>query len=271
MEIQWPLVIFSLLAGCGGVGIASIGISEALGIAKKSRVPVAIVGLVFLIVGGCASVLHLGQPANIMAAAANIFSFSGISVELIMLGINVVVALVYLLLVSRESAAAKPVSFVGILTGIVLAFVVGNGYIMESQPNWNTIMLPLAYLGSGLGSGTALFAAVMAVRKEEQADFKAFSPFAIGGAALQLVSFLAYGAVLGFAVDAAIFWLGAIVVGSLVALVGALLMSKQNAWAYVAVIAALIGGLCIRAIMWLVGSGFLTFFDAGAAHTILGF
>jgi DMSO reductase anchor subunit len=271
MSIQWPLVIFSLLAGCGGVGIASIGISEALGIAKKSRVPAAIVCLVFLIVGGCASVFHLGQPSNIMAAATNIFSFSGISVELIMLGINVVIAAIYLFLVNRESKAAKPLSLVGILTGIVLAFVVGNGYVMESQPNWNTIVLPLAYLGSGLGCGTALFASVMAVKKEEEADFKAFAPFAIGAAALQLISFLAYGAVLGFTCDAVLYWLGAIVVGSAVTLVAALLISKKNVWAYAAFACALIGGLSIRALMWLVGTGFLTLFEEAAAHNILGF
>ncbi len=108
MEIQWPLVIFGLLAGCGGATIAFIGISEILGVGKKARIPAAIAAIILLIVGGCASVLHLGQPANIMAAAANVFSFSGISVEMIALGLNVIVAVVYLLLArSGNEAAAK--------------------------------------------------------------------------------------------------------------------------------------------------------------------
>ena len=92
MAIQWPLVIFSLLAGAGGALLAFVGLSGVLGLAKKARVPAAVGALVLLVVGGCASVAHLAQPANIMAAAANVFSFSGISVELIMLGVNAIVA-----------------------------------------------------------------------------------------------------------------------------------------------------------------------------------
>ena len=67
MAIQWPLLIFSLLAGCGGVTLASAGVAELLGVAKKTRFIAVVVALVLLIVGGCASVLHLAQPANIMA------------------------------------------------------------------------------------------------------------------------------------------------------------------------------------------------------------
>ena len=149
MAIQWPLVIFSLLAGAGGALLAFVGLSEVLGLAKKARVPAAVGALVLLVVGGCASVAHLAQPANIMAAAANVFSFSGISVELIMLGVNAIVAVAYVLTARGESAnATKIVGIVGIVTGVAMTFVVGNGYVMEAQPNWNTPALPFAYLGS---------------------------------------------------------------------------------------------------------------------------
>ena len=271
MAIQWPLLIFSLLAGCGGALLSSIGIAELLKIGKKTCKIASIVALILLIIGGCASVLHLGQPKNIMAAAANIFSFSGISVELIMLGINVVVAALYLILNARENASAKIVAYIGIVTGVIMAFVVGNGYVMESQPNWNTITLPLAYLGSGLGCGVALFACLMAAKQEESLDIQKFSIYVIGAEAIQLICFLAYGAALGFSAEPALFWGGAIVVGSVCALCAAIAMRKQVAASYAACACALVGGVCIRALMWIVGTGFLTFFDAAAAHSILGF
>ena len=80
MDIQWPLVVFGLLAGCGGATLAFVGLSEFLGIGRNARRPAALAALALLMVGGCASVAHLAQPANIMAAAANVLSLSGISV-----------------------------------------------------------------------------------------------------------------------------------------------------------------------------------------------
>ncbi len=53
-----------------------------------------------------------------------------------------------------------------------MAFVVGNGYVMESQPNWNNIALPLAYLGSGLACGATLFAALAGKDEKAQAALR---------------------------------------------------------------------------------------------------
>lgn len=271
MEIQWPLVIFSLLAGCGGVTLAFAGLSAVLGIGEKARVPAAICSLVLLVVGGCASVLHLGQPANIMAAATNIFSFSGISVELIMLGASVIVALIFLLLARGDNAGGvKAVGVIGIVVGLVMAFVVGNGYVMVAQPHWNTPMLPLAYLGSGLAMGATLFASLMVATKAAVADVKKIMPYVVAATALQAIAFIAYAAVISFAVDALLFWGGALLVGSVGALVCAVLMPKTPTLAYAAFVCALIGGICLRALMWLVGTGYLAFFDMAAAYHVFG-
>lgn len=271
MEIQWPLVIFSLFAGCGGAALAFVGLSEVLAIGRKARVPVVAVALGLLVVGGLASVLHLGQPANIMAAAANIFSFSGISVELIMLGINVIVAIVYLVLVRNDTASAtKIVGIIGIVTGLLLAFVVGNGYVMMAQPLWNTPALPFGYLGSGLAMGGALFASVMVITKADAGEMKKITPFVLGAGIIQVIAFLAYGTVIGFAVDPLLFWGGAIVVGSVGTIVCAAFIPKMSNLAYAMLVCAFIGGICFRALMWLVGSGYLDLFGAAAAHQVLG-
>lgn len=272
MAIQWPLLIFSLLAGCGGVTLASAGVAELLGVAKKTRFVAVVVALVLLIVGGCASVLHLAQPANIMAAAANIFSFSGISVELIMLGLNVIVGAIYLVLVGRggSASASKAVGVIGIVVGIVMAFVVGNGYVMEAQPLWNTPLLPVAYLGSGLACGATLFASLMVARGEEAADIAKFAPVALAATVIEAVAFLAYGAVIGFACDAAVYWGGAIVVGCAGAIACAVVARKTPAAWYGSCACALVGGIAIRAVMWMIGTGFIAGFATAASRTVLG-
>lgn len=273
MSIQWPLVIFSLLAGCGGVTFAFVGVSELLGTAKKARSVATIVALAMLVIGGCASVLHLAQPANIMAAAANVFSFSGISVELIMLGINVILCVAYLLvsLKGASESAAKGIAIVGILTGLAMAFVVGNGYVMESQPNWNTPLLPIAYLGSGIGCGAAVFLSIhAALGSDEGREGSALGIVAIAGLVLQLVAFLGYGAAIGFAVDAAVYWGGAVLVGSVGAIACAVAARKTPAAWYGAAACALVGGLALRACMWMLGYGFIQGFALAASRSVLG-
>ncbi len=271
MAIQWPLLVFGLLAGCGGGMLAFIGLSEIFGVAKGSRLIAVIIALVLLVVGGCASVLHLGQPANIMAAAANIFSFSGISVELIFLGINVIVALVYLVMRKRESSegSIKVVAIIGMVTGICMAFVVGNGYVMESQRNWNTVALPLSYLASGLAMGGTLFVALMVGKKEDVAEVKRMNVWALAALVLQAVMFLAYAVLTGFVLDVLVFWGCAIVIGTAAAIVCTAMVSKNPNLAYGAVACSVVGGIALRAAMWLAGSGFLALFAVAAVRGVL--
>lgn len=137
MAIQWPLAIFSLLAGCGGGMLAFMAFAEVKGFGVNRRFPLAVAALVLIVVGGCASVAHLGNPANIMAAAANIGSLSGISVELIFLGASAVFAAAYAVAVKRGASAGarKAIAIIAGVLGVILAFVTGNGYVMESQVN----------------------------------------------------------------------------------------------------------------------------------------
>ena len=53
------------------------------------------------------------------------------------------------------------------MLGVILAFVTGNGYVMESQVNWNTPLLPLCYLASGLTMGGAVYAAAQIAMPDE--------------------------------------------------------------------------------------------------------
>ena len=90
MDIQWPLVLFSLIAGTGGSLFAFVALSELVGGKGKTRFAATVTALVLIVVGGCLSMLHLASPQNAFAALTNIFSFSGISIELMLLGLLLV-------------------------------------------------------------------------------------------------------------------------------------------------------------------------------------
>ncbi len=272
MSIQWPLVLFGLFAGCGGGLLAFTGLSIILGFAEKCRKKMVITALVLLIVGGCCSVLHLGQPANIMAAAANIFAFSAISVELIMLGINVIVALVYLV-VDRGSAGAtqKVLAVCFVVAGVILAFALGNGYVLEARPAWNTIILPLGYLFGGLAMGGTVFAVLDYVfDREDKHGLDIVSKTTLVVLVLQTVAYVAYGVFAQVSADTLAWFIGALLMGCVVPLVCIYFAKKNEACLYGAAAGAVAGCVAFRAMMWIAGVAYFDAFAVASARLVLG-
>lgn len=276
MSIQWSLVLFSLLAGAGGTLFTMIAVTELRGIAKNARFLAAIVSVVMILAGGICAVTHLAQPTNIMAAAANIFSFSGISIELMLVGITLIVLVVYLVVCKRAGeGACKVVAVIGGICGIALGFATGNGYVFGAQPNWNTVILPIAYLASDLALSAVLMLLLMQVKKDEGDQTSANKTMALVAvvlAVVQIVAFFAYAAVTGFALDALWFWLGAVVIGGIGTLAFATLVwrgSSNAGFPAIAVACAAIGGIAFRCAMWLVGSGILHLFDSAVSFAVL--
>ena len=77
MEIQWPLVLFSLIAGTGGSLFAFVALSELLGGKEKTRFAATVTSLVLIVAGGCLSMLHLASPQNAFAALTNMLLVLG--------------------------------------------------------------------------------------------------------------------------------------------------------------------------------------------------
>ncbi|WP_270297928.1 DmsC/YnfH family molybdoenzyme membrane anchor subunit [Eggerthella sinensis] len=71
MTIQWSLVLFTVLAGCGAWLFACVAIDEFRGAAAKVRVPASVAAVVLLAVGGIASATHLSHVDRMMAALAH--------------------------------------------------------------------------------------------------------------------------------------------------------------------------------------------------------
>lgn len=279
LETQWPLVIFSLLAGSGGALCAMAGVSELTGRAGKARLAAAVCALALMVMGGLASMLHLASPQNAMAAAAHLGSLSGISVELIMLGVTFVVAAAYAVCVRREVGAACRV--LGVITGVcglVLAFVCGHGYVIEARAMWDTNLLPLAYLGSVLPVGAFGYMACGCVRGVAAEELLALRPVVAGACALSVVSLLAYVAFVGLdaAGRAPLALYGGVAACGVIAVVVccALLFRSADAvagkllpLACCGCAAAVLGAVAVRMIMWAASAPFADLF--GLATTVM--
>ena len=156
MEIQWSLVLFTALSGAGAWLVACAGLDAFRGLARKTVVPAVICGIALIIVGGIASATHLSHVDRIMAVLAH--PAPGIFLEALLLGIDVVVAAAFLVLYKREASAGalKVLGVVAVAMAAIFSYSCGSSYMMSSQLAWNTVALPLGYLGGAMASGTAI-------------------------------------------------------------------------------------------------------------------
>ena len=275
MEIQWPLVLFSLTAGTGGSLFAFVGLSEFLGGSAKVRDVGAVCSLALIVIGGCFSVLHLASPLHAISAVTNLLSFSGISIELMLLGACFIVMAAYLVVRKRSSsaAAAKVLAVAGIVFGLMLGFFCGHGYVIEAQSTWNTDTLPFAYLGTSLACGAFLFGILGAVKGDGTELGGKSAIAALAAAVVAVVGMRAYVMHVGFAAmssQALVFWGGVVVVGIVgtlvVAVLGMTSAAKVNqlALSSAGLACAAVGGIAIRALMWLCATGYINLFS----HTV---
>lgn len=68
MDIQWSLVIFTVLTGLGGWLFFFVGLNVLLGKTDKGAFAGTVAALALAIVGGCASVTHLSHPDRMLVA-----------------------------------------------------------------------------------------------------------------------------------------------------------------------------------------------------------
>lgn len=274
MEIQWPLVLFSLIAGTGGSLFAFVALSELLGGKEKTRSAATVTSLVLIVAGGCLSMLHLASPQNAFAALTNIFSFSGISIELMLLGLTFVVALAYAIVVKRlrNALAAKALAVVGGILGLALGYFCGHGYVIEAQPTWMHESLPLAYFGTALACGAFAYDAIAARCGTAADELSGRMPVAlVVCAGIATVTLISYVGFLGFpaAGNEVLLWGGIVACGMLGTVAPALVrLLAPQVPALPADVAGLLcavaGGVSVRMLMWVCATGYLNLF----AHTV---
>lgn len=266
MDIQWSLVLFTALSGAGAWLFACVGINTFKGLAKKSVLPASLAAVALLAVGGLCSVTHLSHPERMLSALGH--PAPGIFLEALLLGILAVVALVYAVLLKREASMTgrKVLAVIGIVLAVVFSFSCGSSYMMASQASWNTVALPLGYLGTAAASGTAVWTLMTALFKEDVEAVRFAGRQMVVGGALALVLALAYGMLSGVAggSEVPLFWIAVVACGGLApAVFGWLIIrdpGKALTYSVIALTGALIGSVAYRALMWLVGSTLMALF-----------
>ena len=179
-----------------------------------------------------------------------------------------------------EAAAAKVLAAAGIVFGLMLGFFCGHGYVIEAQSTWNTDTLPFAYLGTSLACGAFLFGILGAVKGDGTELGGKSAIAALAAAIVAVVGMLAYVMHVGFAAmssQALVFWGGVVVVGIVGTLVVAVLgmtsaaKANQLALSSAGLACAAVGGIAIRALMWLCATGYIDLFSHTVPSVMLNF
>lgn len=265
MDIQWSLVLFTAIASCGTWVSVGVAVDELRGLTQRTNLVASVLALVLAVVGGIASVTHLSHPDRIMAVLSH--PTAGIFLEALLIGLFIAAVAVYVILLKRDASAGarKAVAVLAAVIGIVFSFASGYSYMMEARTTWNTITLPLGYLGFGAASGLSLYLLLVACKKESAEAVKLAGLETVISGVLALVSGLAFGFASGAATGdaAAIFWV-ALVCGGLAPLVcGWLARSKPASAVTMATVAfagGIIGSIAFRAVMWMVGTAVANYF-----------
>lgn len=270
MDIQWPLVFFTVLGGAGGWLIAIAAANEFLGKSDSAKVRKLslIIGMVLVIMAGCASALHLTHPDRMMAALGH--PTSGIFTEALLTGLIVLASIIYLVLIKRDASktSLKVIAVVAGILGLVLPFATGMSYMMSSKPAWDTILFPLACFGTTATTGFTTYLVIQFAADDAEAARKwtctATVVAGIAAALLSVVYAFSIGAATG--AQAGLFWGGVIAVGCALPTVCAFLAGKGRsgfALAIAALAGAYAGSFVFRCFMWLIGTTILTLIGNG--------
>lgn len=266
MDIQWSLVLFTALTGLGGMMFFFICLNVFLKKTDKGEFVGSLASVVLLAVGGIASVTHLSHPDRMLNALQH--PTSGIFTEAVLVGLLAVCALVFALMVKREmrGGALKAVAVIGMVLGVLMAFMAGQSYIMAAIPAWNTELLPLGYLGTAVAEGAAAYLLLIGLQKADEQALGFYGRMLLVAGAVSLVTTVIYGAVSGaFTGNAVLVYVGgAVLLGGIApAVCGALAMKAPTnalALAGAGAVCAILGAVAYRCSMWMLGITLYGFF-----------
>lgn len=284
MEVQWPLLIFSIALGITSGMFIFLGIGELKGKFKEIRFAGALIALVCLAVGGCVSVLHMGHPERAVHLLGNLGS--GLSKELFATAAMGIVAIVYVVLARKDyPGASKAFSVLGGVLGLILSPIAGASYLIAARPAWDSFALPLMYLGAGLALGFTLGAALVLLKGKAAEEGGFALKLALVGVTVMAVTVIAYVVWIAIApyqapsrsIDrlvsgdlALMFWAGVVVIGVVVPVVLTALACVRAAkgeggsriddpktisgYLFASFACTVVGAVAIRMIMYAVGT-----------------
>lgn len=261
LGIQWALVLFTAVGGAGSICFLFLCINEFLGRVKKQRTVLVtcVVAFVLLVVGGAISVTHVIHHLDRVPA---VFAHpaEGIFEEALLIGINCALVALYFLFILRGVGLLprRIVAVLGIGIGLFFPYACGHSYMMDAQLTWNTITLPIGYMGTVLPSGAAIWALLTGLFKEDDKARATCGYELVAASIVSLVLGSLYAFVSGSAFNdqALLFWVGIFLLAGIVPLVGGLAIvlrtrcSGELPVQAVLVVCTLVGASCYRILMW---------------------
>ena len=196
------------------------------------------------------------------------------------------------------ASVPKWLAWVAVALSVVLVAVMAHSYTMAARPAWDSVLWILYVLGNACVLGPATFLLVLAAGGpgDQPADRAADAGApagrtALAGAALNALAALAFAIFLQLsagsfadvglyfdpthptkamadaaatvASQAPLLWLGAVAVGAIVPLAAAFLGRRTGnwkLWAPAAIIAALVGAVCMRVVFYNLGLSVFMFY-----------
>ena len=284
MELQWPLILFTTLVAWSAGLFGTQALMAVFGVGKRAQVPAWVASAVLLAAGGIAVFFHLEHWERIFNGFGHLTS--GITQELIAIVVLAVVAVAYLVLMRKSDDGAsvpKWLAWVAVALSVVLVAVMAHSYTMAARPAWDSALWILSALAAGgprdqpaeraadagapagrtplVGAAanalaTLAFAAFLQLSAGSFADVGLyFDPThptkAMADAAATVAS------------QAPLLWLGAVAVGAFVPLAAAFMGRRTGSWklwAPAAIIAALVGAVCMRVVFYNLGLSVFMFY-----------
>ena len=299
MELQWPLIIFTTLVAWSAGLFGTQALMAVFGVGKRAQVPAWVASAVLLAAGGIAVFFHLEHWERIFNGFGHLTSgITQELIAIVVLAVVAIVYLVLMRKSDDGASVPKWLAWLSVALSVVLVAVMAHSYTMAARPAWDSALWILYVLGNACVLGPATFLLVLAAGGpgDQPADRAADAGApagrtALAGAALNALATLAFAAFLQLsagsfadvglyfdpthptkamadaaatvASQAPLLWLGAVAVGAFVPLAAAFMGRRTGSWklwAPAAIIAALVGAVCMRVAFYNLGLSVFMFY-----------
>ena len=299
MELQWPLIVFTTLVAWSAGLFGTQALMAVFGVGKKAQVPAWVCSAVLLAAGGIAVFFHLEHWERIFNGFGHLTSgITQELIAIVVLAVVAVAYLVLMRKSDDGASVPKWLAWVAVALSVVLVAVMAHSYTMAARPAWDSVLWILYVLGNACVLGPATFLLVLAAGGpgDQPADRAADAGApagrtALAGAALNALAALAFAIFLQLsagsfadvglyfdpthptkamadaaatvASQAPLLWLGAVAVGAFVPLAAAFMGRRTGSWklwAPAAIIAALVGAVCMRVVFYNLGLSVFMFY-----------
>lgn len=188
MELQWPLIIFTLFIAlsCGILGGMSILVLRGQG--KQLMLTSLIAAVASLVIGGLGAFLHLEHWERIFNGFGHITS--GITLELIGCVVMALVMVVWFVMLRGDKQTPKALAWVTLVVAIGMMVATADSYVMPARPAWGFSLMAFYVTNACLFGGVALWL-ITSLKKDEEAE-KTSIQVTFVGAILQLVGIAIY-------------------------------------------------------------------------------